>query len=254
MIRNLNQHLGGFTVRNVTLRTLEQWATARRNTCSAHTFNYELETLRRILDYGVEHGILMENPAHKIKRCKPHKKPVAIPTKDQFRTMLDEMRDKGSKDSADLAELLAYSGCRKGEIVGDAKYSKPPMFWRDVDFELKVFTVTRSKNHEPRTVPLFPAMENFLRELRSRRQDPTNANERILPIYSAKTAITSPVKQRAFRTLIITACVTSAPTPSRPESILRHSRDGWAIRMAAYWSPAPMAICAMNTAQRWPSA
>ena len=136
----------------------------------------------------------MENPAHKIKRCKPHKKPIAIPTKDQFRKMLDAMRAKGSKDSADLAELLAYSGCRKGEIVGDAKYSKPPMFWRDVDFELKVFTVTRSKNHEPRTVPLFPAMENFLCELRSRRQDPTNANERILPIYSAKTAITSACK------------------------------------------------------------
>jgi integrase len=194
VIRNLNRHLGGFTVRNVTLRSLEQWATARRNACSAHTFNYELETLRRILDYAVEHGILMENPAHKIKRCKPHKKPVAIPTKDQFRKMLDEMHAKGSQDSADLAELLAYSGCRKGELVGDAKYSKPPMFWRDVDFELKVFTVTRSKNHEPRTVPLFPAMENFLCELQSRRQDPTNTNERIIPIYSAKTAITSACK------------------------------------------------------------
>jgi len=67
VIRNLNQHLSGLTVRNVTLRTLEQWATPRRDACSARTFNYELETLRRILDYGAEHGILMENPAAKIK-------------------------------------------------------------------------------------------------------------------------------------------------------------------------------------------
>ena len=153
VVKNLNQRLAGLTVRNVTLRTLEQWATARQDTCSARTFNYELETLRRILDYGVEHGILMENPARKIKRCKPHKKPITIPTKDQFRKMLDAMRDNGGQDSADLAEMLAYSGCRKSEIVGDAKYSKPPMLWRDVDFELKVFTVTRSKNHEPRTKP-----------------------------------------------------------------------------------------------------
>jgi integrase len=195
VIRNLNQHLSGLTVRNVTLRTLEQWATARRDTCSARTFNYELETLRRILDYGVEHGILMENPAHKIKRCKPHKKPITIPAKDQFRKILEAMRANGGKDSADLAELLAYSGCRKGEIVGDAKYSKPPMFWRDVDFELKVFTVTRSKNHEPRTVPLFPAMENFLRELQARRPAPPKPDERIIPIDSAKKAIESACKK-----------------------------------------------------------
>ena len=195
VIRNLNQHLGGLTVRNVTLRTLEQWAAARRDTCSARTFNYELETLRRILDYGAEHGILMENPARGIKRCKPHKKPVAIPTKEQFRKMLDSMRENGGKASANLAEMLAYSGCRKSEIVGNAKYSKPPMLWRDVDFELKVFTVTRSKNHEPRTVPLFPAMENFLRELRARWPAPTKSDERIIPIDSAKKAIESACKK-----------------------------------------------------------
>jgi integrase len=195
VIRNLNQHFSGLTVRNITLRTLEQWATARRNTCSARTFNYELETLRRILDYGAEHGILMENPARKIKRCKPHKKPITIPTKDQFRKILEAMRANGGKDSAALAELLAYSGCRKGEIVGDAKYTKPPMFWRDVDFELKVFTVTRSKNHEPRTVPLFPAMEFFLRELRSQRPAQPKLDERIIPIDSAKKAIESASKK-----------------------------------------------------------
>ena len=195
VIRNLNQHLGGLTVRNVTLRTLEQWAAARRDTCSARTFNYELETLRRILDYGVEHGILMENSARKIKRCKPHKKATTIPTREQFRKMLEAMRANSGKDSADLAELLAYSGCRKSEIVGDAKYSRPPMFWRDVDFELRVFTVTRSKNHEPRTVPLFPAMESFLRALQNQRPALPKQDERIIPIDSAKKAIESASKK-----------------------------------------------------------
>jgi integrase len=109
--------------------------------------------------------------------------------------MLDAMRDNGGKASADLAEMLAYSGCRKGEIVGDAKYSKPPIFWRDVDFELKVFTVTQSKNHEPRTVPLFPAMENFLRGLHARRLAPPKPDERIIPIDSAKKAIESACKK-----------------------------------------------------------
>lgn len=43
VIENLSWHFNGLTVRNITLRTLEQWATARRETCSARTFNYELE-------------------------------------------------------------------------------------------------------------------------------------------------------------------------------------------------------------------
>jgi integrase len=191
VIKNLNQHFSTLTVRNITLRTLEQWATARRETCSARTFNYELETLRRILDYGAEHGILMENPARKIKRCKPHKRPITIPTREQFRKMLDAMRDNSGHDSANLAELLAYSGCRKSEIVGDREYDKPPMFWRDVDFGLKVFTVTRSKNHEPRTVPLFPAMENLLLELRARLPKPPKPDDRLIPINSAKKSIES---------------------------------------------------------------
>jgi site-specific recombinase XerD len=189
VIRNLGRHLRGLSIRGITLRSLEQWAKTRRESCSARTFNYELETLRRILDYGVKHGLLLENPARDITRRKPHKKAIIIPTKAKFTAMLTTMRQNHGNDSADLAELLAYSGCRKSEIVGDAKYSKPPLFWRDVNFELKVFTITCSKNHEPRTVPLFPSLESFLRELQARRPIQPKPDERIIKIDSAKQAI-----------------------------------------------------------------
>jgi integrase len=195
VIKNLAKHFGELTARGITLRSAEHWAAARRETCSARTFNYELETLRRILDYAMEHGILLDNPAQKIKRCRPHKAAISIPTKDQFRKILESMRDNSGHDSADLAELLAYSGCRKSEIVGDAAYGKPPMYWRDVSFELKVFTVTRSKNHESRTVPLFPAMEAFLRDLQARQPVKPRADEPIIPIASAKKAIESACKK-----------------------------------------------------------
>ncbi len=195
VIHNLSRHLRGVTVRGITLRSLEQWAKSRRENCSARTFNYELETLRRILDYGVKHGLLLENAARDIERRKPHKKAIIIPTKAQFVEMLQTMRQNHGGDSANLAELLAYSGCRKSEIVGDAKYSKPPLFWRDINFELKVFTVTCSKNHEARTVQLFPSMEAFLLDLRARRSTPPQPDERIIPIDSAKKAIETASKK-----------------------------------------------------------
>jgi site-specific recombinase XerD len=191
VIKNLARVFGDVTARGLTLQTLERWAATRRETCSARTFNYELETLRRILDYAVQHGIILDNPARQIKRCKGHKKAIMIPSKEQFRKMLEVMRGNSGHDSADLAELLAYSGCRKGEVVGDAKYSKPALLWRDVDFALKVFTVTHSKNHEARTVPLFPAMEAFLCNLKARRPRSVEQDERIIPIDSGKKAIES---------------------------------------------------------------
>ena len=117
VIHNLSRHLRGVTVRGITLRSLEQWAKSRRENCSARTFNYELETLRRILDYGVKHGLLLENAARDIERRKPHKKAIIIPTKAQFVEMLQTMRQNHGGDSANLAELLAYSGCRKSWVT-----------------------------------------------------------------------------------------------------------------------------------------
>jgi integrase len=109
--------------------------------------------------------------------------------------MLQVMRDNGGHESADLCELLAYSGCRKSEIVGDEKYKKGPLLWRDINFELGTFTVTRSKNHKARVVPLFPAMESFLHRLKARRESPPRGDESVIGIGSAAKAIETACKE-----------------------------------------------------------
>lgn len=196
---NIQQLAGAFkglTMRGLTMRQIEQWSNARE--CAAETFNKERDVLVRILDYAVEHGIILDNHARRIKRRRGHKKAITIPTRDQFRQMLQTMRENDGHDSADLCEMLAYSGCRKSEIVGDVKYAKPPMLWRDVNFQLKTFTVTRSKNHEPRTVPLFPAMESFLLDLKARRETSPSDHERIITIDNARQALGTASKKVAI--------------------------------------------------------
>jgi integrase len=174
-VRMLARRFGSLAVRSIGLRQIEQWAAQRSAECSARTYNADLEVLRRILDYACRHGLILENPAKEITRRKLSKEKITIPTKDQFRQVLETMRsNKGKRDgeqSADLVEFLAYSGCRRAEVAGDSAYGKPPMLWGDVNFELKTFTVAGKGAGElgkSRTVPLFPPLERLLLTLKSK--------------------------------------------------------------------------------------
>jgi integrase len=166
-IKQLAPHFRGVTVRNVRRQHVENWAMAHsKSGRSPRDHNITRDTLRLILEYAVEHGMLLDNPARSLKRRKEGKKTLLIPTVDQFRAILAQMRStEGKRDgeqSANLIEFLALSGCRIAEATA--------MTWGDVNFELQCFTVTGgatgTKNHEARTVPLFPSLQAFLLRLR----------------------------------------------------------------------------------------
>ena len=190
-IKMLARFFGSLTVRGITLRQIEQWSTERSAECSARTFNADLELLRRILDYACKHGMMLDNPAQEITRRKLSKEKIIIPTKDQFRQLLATMRKNG-KDSADLVEFLAYSGCRVAEAVGERLFNKPPMLWGDVNFELKTFTVQgkgRGDEGKTRTVPLFPPLERLLLTFKGKLPAEPKATDRIFEIESGLTSI-----------------------------------------------------------------
>ena len=193
-IKMLARSFGNQTVRSITLRQIEQWSTQRSAECSARTFNVDLEVLRRILDYACKHGMMLDNPANEITRRKLSHEKIIIPTKDQFRQLLETMRKNTGKDSADLVEFLAYSGCRLAEVVGDTSYgsSKPPLLWGDVNFELKTFTVQgkgRGDEGKTRTVPMFPPLERLLLTLKAKLPAEPKATDRVFEIESAMTSI-----------------------------------------------------------------
>ena len=200
-INMLAKHFGTLTVRSITLRQIEQWSTERSAECSARTFNADLEVLRRILDYACKHGMMLDNPAKEITRRKLSREKIIIPTKDQFRQLLETMRKNNGKDSADLVEFLAYSGCRLSEVVGDPASGKPPMLWGDVNFELKTFTVQgkgRGDEGKTRTVPMFPPLERLLVTLKDKLPAEPKAIDRIFTIESAMTSIMNACRKLEF--------------------------------------------------------
>ncbi len=181
------------TVRGIDKSQVDSWAASRNKTVSARTFNIERETLIQILDYAVREGLILENAAKVTERRRQPQAMVVMPTKAQFKKLLDTLRQSDVRyhEAADLCELLAYSGCRVGEATA--------MTWGDVNFELKNFTVTGgekgTKNHEERTVPLFPALEEYLLRLRDSLPQPPEATDRIAKVNDAKKAITSACKK-----------------------------------------------------------
>jgi integrase len=192
VVKSLSNTFGPAQVRSITKAMAEEWAAERSKERSARTYNYERDTLIRIFDYAQREGLILENPARVLKRLKlRHVKPV-IPSKNEFESLLTEIRKLRSdaQDAVDLCELLAYSGCRLREATA--------ITWGDVDFKKKQLTITGgergTKNHEVRTIPLFPALETFLTRLIKAIPEKPGKKERIAKIDSAKRAMINACK------------------------------------------------------------
>jgi len=193
VVLSLGKHLGTLPVRAVSKTVVETWAATRKPDVSARTYNYERAVLVRVLELAVRDGVILDNPARVLPVLKQPKHRIVIPTREQFKTLVAGVRAlrANATDSANLCELLAYSGCRMTE--GTA------MTWGDVDFKARQFTVTGgergTKNHEVRVVPLFPALERFLLALRDSLPQPPASSDRIVKIASAKTAINTACRE-----------------------------------------------------------
>jgi len=187
VVKSLNRFLKTVETRRITKVMLEEWAETRSKEISARTFNYEREVLRRILDYAVREGVILNNPALVISKLKARKLAPVIPTKAQFRQLIATMREARADalPAADLCEFLAYSGCRLGEGVA--------VRWSDIDFERQAFTIsggeTGTKNYEFRAVPLFPALDTFLKRYLEELGGMPPPEETISQIKSAKKAM-----------------------------------------------------------------
>ena len=176
--------LSGKSIKHLTTRDCEAWVTGREKKdggkISSQTFNHELNAMRAVFAYALEHGMILRNPAASIKRRRIVSKPTNVPTREQFQTALAAIRaEPHERGGADLMELLAYSGMRLREATA--------LCWRDVDFSAALFTVTGgergTKNYEHRTVPISAEMEALLKRIKQSRK--TAPDETIAQVASA---------------------------------------------------------------------
>jgi integrase len=242
-LKNLAPFFTGVAIRNVQAQHCERWVQGRASQTAPQTMAHELNALRAVFDYAVDHGLMLANPAKKIKRRKVIHSPMTIPTREQFRQLVDAIRESDGRElsqhmaamGADLVELLAYSGCRLNEGIS--------LTWADVDFQKKSVTVTGgergTKNHEHRTIPMTEALRRLLERLHDTRQP--KAADRISVNHSATKSLLTACRRLGyphfthhdFRHFFATTCIESGvdiPTVSR---WLGH-KDGGALAMRVY--------------------
>jgi integrase len=182
-VRALSPFFKGELVAKLGRRQIEAWKTTRAVRIAAQTANIEAETLRLILDYAMNDlRILLENPARSIKRRKVRSTERLIPSKEDFRAIVAELRNghKSTGEAANFVEFLAYSGTRQAEAAA--------VCWRDIDFDLGLLTITGgtdgTKNHQHRTIPLFAPLRRLLEQMKASRP-PANGGTRLFSIASA---------------------------------------------------------------------
>jgi len=184
-LAQIKAYLGNLTLRQLSSRVCEEWASKRGPSIAASTYNNERDTIIAVLAYAKREGLILDNPALVLPRRKLPRVQIVIPTKEQFASLVRTIRgfDRRCIESANLVELLAYSGMRLAEATS--------MRWRDVAFAGGRFAVTGgdtgTKNHEVREVPLFPAMRTFLERLQAERHP--SPDDLVVSIVKATKAI-----------------------------------------------------------------
>jgi integrase len=190
-VKELNKFFAKIPISEISTRQCEDWMAKRGSGIAASTFNKDAAVLKAILEYAREDGLILDNPANVIKRRKITDKKILIPSREEYRILLDAIAnlDGRASQSSNLIQLLALSGMRLGEATR--------IVWREIDFEKEQFTVSGgdvgTKNGEVRTVPLFPSLRTFLEVLNN--PNLPNSTDRIVSIDSTKSALASASKQ-----------------------------------------------------------
>lgn len=182
-VHALSPFFNGELVAKLGRQQIEAWKTKRAVRVAAQTANIEAETLRLILDYAMNDlRILLENPARSIKRRKVRSAERLIPSKEDFRALVAELRNghRSTGEAANFVEFLAYSGTRQAEAA--------TVCWREINLDGGLLTVTGgtdgTKNHQHRTIPLFAPLRRLLEQMKASRPF-ASAGARLFSIASA---------------------------------------------------------------------
>jgi len=232
--------LAHLELRKITPQMCRRWASIFAKNVSGSRFNNSVSLLRHIFNLGKRAGVIFANPAAELERVKVTGKRLELPTLAKFQEFVAEMRcghGRDSKNCADLAEGMAYTGMRLGEATA--------LTIGDVNFAGGVIRVAGdpeegTKNREVREVPLIAQSKALFERMISEREK-TKDEDGLFLVHecqksmdrSAKKVGMKRITHHDLRHFFATVCIEKAvdiPTVSR---WLGH-KDGGALAMRTY--------------------
>jgi integrase len=164
-VQTLCKSFGEVKIGDITRDGCEAWERSRGALLCESSFNKEADVLKRALDYAVEKGLLLENPAKAIRHRRVVDKAVVIPSKAEFASLLDAVAAESPRngEAVHLIQLLAYSGMRLGEATR--------IVWREVDFERRPLHCLRRRRGDEKTIRWRSCRSSPLREFSQAREE-----------------------------------------------------------------------------------
>ena len=225
-------------IRRITSTACREWAARYAKTFCASRHNATISLLRHIIAVAIESGVTYSNPADGLERKAVKQKQLELPSRSQFTAFIAEIRAGQSRDSqncADLAQGLAFTGCRIAESAH--------IEWRDLNFEAGEILVKGdpeegTKNGEIRRVPMIPQARALFLKMRESREE---ADNKVFLVHECQKSMDRAAKKvgmarithHDLRHFFATVSIESGvdiPTVSR---WLGH-KDGGALAMRTY--------------------
>lgn len=149
-VRDINKSL---------VRKYREGRYAKNPSLKPATVNRDLSVLRRVLNWGVEEGILSANPLGRLRMERERRTKRPVLSLREERLLMAAAPDHLRR----IILCALHTGMRRGEILGQR--------WEDIDFDNRILYVTHSKTPEgeARDIPLTGALYAMLHASRRER-------------------------------------------------------------------------------------
>jgi Site-specific recombinase XerD len=208
---------GTLPLRSLKPSQLSGWLSAHYGAKSASSFNQALTVVRDACSSAVNDKIITESPAAGLKYRKPATPIRSVPTVEQAKAIIDDIRGQrwaaNAGRSADFVQFLCLSG------IGTAEASA--LTRADVDLDAGRIVVLRKKTSAGFAIPVFPQLRSLMEKLCAGKKP----HERLFKVHGARKAISHSCRRlgfvrelpdgrliatftaRSFRRLFITRCL-----------------------------------------------
>lgn len=98
------------------------------------SINSMLIFLQSLYHYGIENGLLNENPVSKVKKLPPEKKKIRFLSEDEIKIFLEKAKELTPNYFA-LFYTAIFTGMRRGELLA--------LEWNDIDFKKQTININK---------------------------------------------------------------------------------------------------------------
>ncbi|MEO2067952.1 MAG: tyrosine-type recombinase/integrase [Desulfurobacteriaceae bacterium] len=122
-----------------------------KNGYSKVTINIHIRTIKSAFSKAVEWEYLSESPFKGYKQLKQQERPPSFLLPEDIKRVEEVI---SSPEWLIIFRIFVYTGMRLSEVSN--------LDWKDIDFEMDIITVRKSKNYKSRNIPLHPILKKEL--------------------------------------------------------------------------------------------